>query len=188
MQFTTLTGAAVLLALIPSALTAGTAHVVNNCGFPVYFASVAQSAHASMSKLPSSGYSEAYSLPNVGVSIKLAPNVTGPVTQFEFTWADGKIHYDISNIDGNPFVVGGMALTPSMSGDASNPTCQTVSCPAGQSVCSEAYNNPDDVRTMVCNEGSDLTMTLCPGGSSKRSVEIGSHSHRLHARHLPQRA
>lgn len=177
--------AAMLLSMASPAM-AGTAHVVNNCGFQVYFASVAQSAHANMSPLPSSGYSEAYGAEGVGVSIKLAPNATGTVTQFEFTPYDGNIAYDISNIDGNPFAMGGMQLAPSMVGADGYPTCQVVSCPAGQATCDAAYNQPDDVRTMVCPEESDLTMTLCPGGPVKREEPqepkyLGL-SHRLHAR------
>lgn len=174
--------AVTLLAFTPSALAAGTAHVINNCGAPVYYASVGQSAHANLKQLPSSGYSESYSQPNVGVSIKLAPNATGKVTQFEFTWASGNIYYDISNIDGNPFAAQGMELTPSMAGTDGYPSCQTVSCPAGVSTCDAAYNLPDDVRTMVCPEDSDLTFTLCPGGAAKRDVPVHSHSHRVHSR------
>lgn len=182
MQYSILATAAALLSLAPSVMAAGSAYVVNNCGMPVYFASVAQSAAASMEPLPSSGYSEAYSLPNVGVSIKLSPNATGEVTQFEFTWSSGSINYDISNINGNPFSAQGMSLTPSMAGASGYPSCQTVSCPAGQSTCSAAYNQPDDVKTMVCPEDSDLTFTLCPGGSSKRDVSFHSHAHRQHSR------
>ncbi|KAK5076487.1 hypothetical protein LTS08_007333 [Lithohypha guttulata] len=178
----TIVTAAAVLSIMPSVMAAGTARVVNNCGMPVYYASVAQSVHAEMKLLPSGGYSEAYSKPNVGVSIKLAPNATGPVTQFEFTWADGDIHYDISNIDGNPFAARGMALTPSMAGASGYPTCQTVSCPAGQAVCDAAYNLPDDVRTMVCPEKSDLVFTLCPGGSGKRDLAQHGHAYRVHSR------
>lgn len=136
-----------------------------------------------MSPLPSSGYTEGYSQENVGVSIKISPNATGPVTQFEFTWANGDISYDISNINGNPFALGGMSLTPSMAGASGYPTCETVSCPAGESTCTAAYNAPDDTRTMVCPEDSDLTFTLCPGGPSKRSEStFHQHGHRMHAR------
>lgn len=185
MFYSAIATAAALLTLAPSALAVGTAHVVNNCGMPVYFASVAQNVAAGMSELPSSGYSEGYTLANVGVSIKLSPNATGSVTQFEFTWANGDIAYDISNINGNPFSAQGMQLTPSMQGASGYPTCQTVSCPAGQASCSAAYNQPDDVRTMVCPEDSDLTFTLCPGGGNKRDITtpvFRSHSHRMHAR------
>lgn len=190
MQFKTIvSGAAVLLASAPAVLAAGTAHVVNNCGFPVYYASVGQSYHATMQPLQGS-YSEPYSQPGVGVSIKLAPNATtnGPVSQFEFTWADGKIAYDISNIDGYPapFSAGGMQIVPSRLNDPSHPTCTVVDCPAGNSYCDAAYNLPDDVRTMVCDDSVDLTFVLCPGGPSKRSVEVPKTSRILYRAHSRQ--
>ena len=162
-------GAAALLALASFAMAVGTAHIVNNCGFPIYYASVGQSQHAEMQELQGS-YSESYTQPGVGISIKLSPSMNGPVSQFEFTWADGKIYYDLSNIDGFPFADAGMTLVPSMIGDGSNPTCQEVDCPAGQAVCSAAYNNPDDVRTTVCSDQSDLTLTICPGGSGSSTA------------------
>lgn len=179
----------ILSALLPSALALGTATVVNNCGYPVYYASVGQSYHANMQPLQGS-YSEGYSQPGVGISIKLAPNATqaGPVSQFEFTWANGKIAYDLSNIDGYPFSAGGMQVVPSKQGDPANPTCTVVDCPAGQAVCTAAYNAPDDVRTMVCDENTSLTLTLCPGLSASRSFTRRHdklvHRHRVHSRQL----
>lgn len=194
MHFSSITGAAVLLALAPSALAVGTATVVNNCGFPVYYASVGQSYTADMHELRGS-YSEQYGQEGVGISIKLSPNdsTSGAVSQFEFTWAGGKINYDLSNIDGYPFANGGMSVVPSMSNDPNNPTCVPVECPAGESVCTAAYNAPDDTRTMVCDQDSDLTLTMCPNGGSswKRSPEpeVNGHIHyRVHARHLPKRS
>ena len=187
MRLSTSSGAAVLLTLAPTALSVGTARVVNNCGTEVYFASVAQSVNDAMSVLPASGMSETYSLPGVGISIKLAANESGPVTQFEFTWQDGDIYYDISNINGNPFIEGGMELVPSMVGDSNYPSCQSVSCPAGQQVCTAAYNTPDETKTLVCNQDSDLVMTLCPGGGAAKREER-AHTHRIHARHLPKLA
>lgn len=157
--------AASLLAFIPPSLAVGTARVVNNCGTEVYFASVAQGVHSQMKPLPVSGYSEMYNKANVGISIKLSPSANGAVTQFEFTWAKPNINYDISNIDGNPFAKQGMSLVPSKAGAAGFPSCVTVDCPAGQDRCDGAYNLPDDVRTKVCPEDSDLTFTLCPGGA-----------------------
>lgn len=184
-------GAAVLLASASIASAVGSATVVNNCGFPVYYASVGGSSNPSMQQL-SGSYSQAYSEEGVGVSIKLSPNAStsGSISQFEFTWANGKISYDISNINGYPFSAGGMEVVPSMQNDPSNPTCVPIDCPAGQSVCNAAYNAPDDTRTMVCNEDSSLVLTLCPGGASKRSVAVaeGHVFHRVHARHLPRKA
>lgn len=171
--FSALLGASMLLA--PSVMAAGTARVVNNCGMPVYFASVAQSGGDRRVLLPPSGYTEVYSKPNVGVSIKFSPALTGPVTQFEFTWANGRIFYDISHIDGNPFWAQGTRITPSTPGLAGFPSCKVIDCPAGQSYCDAAYNLPDDVRTMVCPDTSDITFTLCTGGaaatSSKRETD-----------------
>lgn len=148
------------------AFAVGTARVVNNCGFPVWYASIAQDVHAPMQQLPLEGFQQAYSLAGIGVSVKLAQNATGPVTQFEYTWSDGKVYYDISHIDGNPFAVVGTSLSPSGTRRADFPTCKTVECPpcsgsTAQCYCDDAYNQPDDVRTMVCPEDTDLTMTLC---------------------------
>ena len=122
---------------------------------------------------------QAYDLPNVGVSIKLAMNnsESGPLSQFEFTWAAGKINYDLSNINGYPFSAGGMTVTPSMQNDPNNPTCVPIVCPAGSAVCSAAYNQPDDTRTMVCSEEASISLTLCAGGSWKRDVHIHPRSH-----------
>jgi len=188
MQFKNIVaGAAVLLASAQTTLALGTATVVNNCGFPVYYSSVGGSSNPTMAELQGS-YSEGYGSEGTGISIKLSPNATtnGPVSQFEFTWANGKISYDLSNIDGYPFSAGGMAIVPSMQNDPNNPTCVPVDCPAGEATCTAAYNAPDDTRTMVCDQDSDLVLTMCPGGSSKRSVSVeGGHTHyRVHARHF----
>jgi hypothetical protein len=184
-------GAAVLLASAPAVLALGSATVVNNCGFPIYYASVSQSGAANMQELDGS-YTEAFSQENVGISIKLSPNDTlsGPVSQFEFTWSGSNVAYDLSNINGYPFSAGGMEIVPSMQDDSSFPTCVAVDCPAGETTCTAAYNAPDDTRTMVCDQDSDLVLTMCPGGSSKRSVATEAHAHhnRVHARHMPQSA
>lgn len=192
MQFKNLiAGAAVLLASAPAVLALGSATVINNCGYPIYYASVASNNNAGMQELQGS-YSEGYSQQGVGVSIKLAPNATssGAVSQFEFTWANGKISYDLSNINGYPFSAGGMEVVPSMQNDPSNPSCVPVDCPAGEATCTAAYNAPDDTRTMVCDENASLVLTMCPGGAVKRSVPIvgGAIHYRVHARHLPKRA
>lgn len=174
-----------LLSMAPAAMAAGTAHVVNNCGQTVYFASVSANNNAGMSVLPSGGYSQGYGSAGVGTSIKISPSATGSVTQFEFTLSNGAVSYDISNIDGNPFALGGMELVPSMAGASGYPTCQTVSCPAGQATCAAAYNQPDDTRTMVCPGDSDLTFILCPGGPIKRAEESSVFQNlvtRMHAR------
>lgn len=191
-------GAASLLALAPAVLAVGTASVFNNCDFDVYYAAVSGTAE-NLQLLGAGGYSAQYSEQGVGVSIKLATNETlsGPISQFEYTWSGDSIFWDLSNINGDtsnsegyPFAQGGILISPSMTNDPSNPTCEPVSCPAGTMVCTAAYNQPNDPKTMVCNQDSNLVLTICPGGSSKRSVELARsvHQHqRMHARHYPRK-
>jgi hypothetical protein len=134
---------------------------------------------------PGGSMSQAYSVQGQGVSIKLAMNdsESGPISQFEFTCAAGKINWDLSNINGNPFAADGITITPSMENDPNNPTCVPVVCPAGASVCSAAYNQPDDTRTMVCSDEASISLTLCPGGAAKRDVHLHPESHPRSIRH-----
>jgi hypothetical protein len=174
----TISTAAVLLALAPSALAVGSASVTNMCPYPVYYASISGQSEALQAMYPGGGMSQAYSQEGTGVSIKLAMNdsLSGPISQFEYTWAAGKINYDLSNINGYPFSSGGMTVTPSISNDPNNPTCVPIVCPAGASVCSAAYNAPDDTRTMVCSDAASISLTLCSGWSSKRDVDVHIHA------------
>jgi hypothetical protein len=181
----TISGAAVLLALAPSALAVGSASITNMCNFSVYYASIAGQAAPMQVMPPGGGMSQAYSVQGQGVSIKLAmtDSQSGPLSQFEYTWASGKINYDLSNINGYPFSQGGITVTPSMQNDPNNPTCVPIVCPAGSPVCSAAYNQPSDTRTMVCNDQSSISLTLCPGGSAKRDVHLHPESHPRSIRH-----
>lgn len=127
-----------------------------------------------MQKLPAGGYSESYDKPNDGISIKISTSPGGPVTQFEFTWDSPNINYDISHINGNPFESYGESLVPSGAGASGYPSCVALSCPAGTSTCNDAYNQPDDIQTRVCPDSSDLTLTLCPGGSASNPPSVSS--------------
>ncbi|KIW21855.1 uncharacterized protein PV07_12725 [Cladophialophora immunda] len=153
-------GLAVLGALFASlhvTLALGSVAVISECDFPIYFAAVGGSSNPQMEELQGY-YTQPYSEEGVGISVKLSPDNTtsGPISQFEYTWANGKISYDLSNINGYPFSSGGMQIVPSMQNDPANPTCVIVDCPEGQSVCTAAYNAPDDIRTMVCDQESNL--------------------------------
>lgn len=191
-------GAASLLVLAPTVLAVGTASVFNNCDYDVYYAAI-DGTYEAMQLLGAGGYSAQYAQQNVGVSIKLATtsSLEGPISQFEYTWSGDSIFWDLSNINGDPnspegypFGKGGIVINPSMQNDSANPTCVPVSCVAGETYCSAAYNAPDDPRTMVCNQDSNLVLTLCPGASAKRSVELARsvHQHqRKHARQYPRK-
>ena len=180
-----ISGAAALLAIAPSVMAVGSASVHNSCPYTVYYASIAGQAEGLTAMAPGGSMSEAYTDPDVGVSIKLAANDTlsGPISQFEFTWTDGKIFYDLSNINGYPFSQSGITITPSMENDPNNPTCVPIVCPAGESVCSAAYNQPDDTDTLVCDQDSSLSLVLCSGGAAKRDVHVHEKFHSRQIRH-----
>ena len=116
---------------------------------------------------PGSSLSQTYSVQ--GMSIKLATNnsESAPISQFEYTYASDKIFYDLSNINGYPFAAWGMIVVPSMESDAYFPTCLPIVCPAGSSVCSAAYNEPNANRTMVCDQNASISLTLCPNVSNR---------------------
>lgn len=180
----TMSGAAVLLALVPAVMGLGAASVQNNCGVPVYYKVVSTEAEQ-WAELPSGGISEPYSDQGQGFSIKLATSASdsAPVSQFEYTWSSDYIAYDLSNINGYPFADGGITVTPSDGSSSSYPTCVSIDCPAGDSVCSAAYNQPNDTDTLVCGEDTSITMVLCPSGSMKREEHVLEHVHSRKIRH-----
>lgn len=173
MRHATISGAAVLLASAPFAVALGSATLVNGCDFEIFYAPISGTAAGMVTLPPGQSYSSQYGNEGQGVSIKVSPHddlwTGGAITQFEYTWAAGVINFDISNIDGNPFADYGMILSPSVHDDPSHPTCVPVECPAGEAVCAAAYNLPDDVRTMVCDQESNLVMTICSAASSTDS-------------------
>ncbi|OJD15632.1 hypothetical protein AJ78_04124 [Emergomyces pasteurianus Ep9510] len=154
-------------ALLPNVL-AGTAMVKNNCDCPVYLWSVANAGNVPRHEIkPGETFSEKYrSNPNGGgISLKISKTYSDAViTQFEYTLAGPKVFYDISNINGYPFEDKGVSLTSSSG-------CPEVHCPAGVKRCKGAYNNPDDIATHACSSSSDLSMTLCSGGTTKSHQE-----------------
>jgi len=179
-----ITGAAALLAFAPSVLAAGTASVTNMCSYSVWYASISGTAEGMTELAPGGSMSEGFGSES-GTSIKLATSdsLSGPISQFEITPSGGSIFYDLSNINGYPFASGGVTVSPSMENDPSFPTCVPIVCPAGASVCSAAYNQPNDVDTMVCDINSSLSLVLCSGSSSKRDVHVHSKSHSRSIRH-----
>ncbi|KAI9667061.1 MAG: hypothetical protein M1831_001238 [Alyxoria varia] len=77
-----------------------------------------------------------------------------PCTQLEYSEKD-MLYYDISNINGNPFAKNGMSLI------SDDPSCPDVQCKPGQDTCQDAYNQPDDVRTLTCSTGCTITLETC---------------------------
>jgi hypothetical protein len=164
----------------------------------VYFA-VTVNQTVQLQLLNSTGLQVPYTAVGLGygTSIKLATSedLAGPLSQFEFTWSGSKVYWDFSNINGDgnssvsyPFYQGGVSVIPSEINDPYNPTCTPIICPAMVLVCSEAYNAPNDNRTLVCDQNSDLTLTLCPStiSQARRSVRLPLYQHQTFPSHQNQ--
>ena len=157
----------------------GNAIVKNSCGNAAYFWSCGDSEGPLVVIAPGSSHSEAYYTKSGGggPSLKIASSyASGPklgkapasifdlpqpnITQFEYTVGSpgppaNMVWYDMSNINGYPFVNGGLKMTSS---DGS----VNVACPAGVQYCQSAYNAPhDDHATGSAHESNDLTLELC---------------------------
>ena len=178
----------------------GNAIVKNSCGDAAYFWSCGDSEGELVVIGPGSSHSEAYYTKSTGggPSLKIASSyASGPkagkapasiydlpqpnITQFEYTVGSpgppaNMVWYDISNINGYPFVNGGLKMTSS---DGS----VHVTCPKDVLSCQAAYNAPhDDHATGSAPQSVDLTLELCsdnPGaiaGGSGGSSSGGSSS------------
>ncbi|EQL33036.1 hypothetical protein RJZ56_002630 [Blastomyces dermatitidis] len=152
--------------LVPSVL-AGNAIVKNNCPFPVYLQSVCENGNVPRHKIePGATFTEQYRAKpdGGGCSLKISDETSGSeITQFEYTLSGEKVFYDVSNIDGYPFMENGVSLS------STTHDCPVVNCQAGVRLCKGAYNKPDDDHaTHACASSSDLTLTLCPGGTKRR--------------------
>jgi len=151
-----------IAATLISQVNAGSAVVKNECPSDVHLWSVGDTPGV-MQTVPSGGvWSEPYYSKSGGggISIKITTDDDqyGSVTQFEYTLDGATLWYDISNINGYPFVDSGLTLIPS------DDTCRTVVCPAGVELCSDAYNVwNDDQATAACGSAADMTLVLCSG-------------------------
>lgn len=165
---------AVAVALLAAApiVNAGQAIIQNKCNFPVYLWTVSDFASPMTTIASGDSYSEGYQTnPNGGgVSMKLSttPDLAGEVTQFEYTLTD-TLWYDISNINGFPFMQWGISLVPSIS------SCRSVLCPAGVQLCSAAYNTPDEnYATAACDTSANTLVQLCSGQNNANSPVAGA--------------
>lgn len=172
-MYANIIAAAALLAAAPLVNAAGKAIVQNECSFPVYLWSVAASSGPMVSVPAGTNYSEAYRINTNGggVSIKIAAekDQNAGVTQFEYTFTDPTIWYDISNINGYPFEAWGVTLTPTDS------NCPIKDCEAGVELCTNAYNvYNDDAATAACGDAADLVLVLCSGDGVSSTTSTSS--------------
>ena len=174
-------------ALFAFASAYGNAIVKNSCADDAYLWSCGDTAGQRKTVTAGSSYTEQYYTKSGGggISLKIAtkyPN--GPkagqipdimndqpapyITQFEYTVGTAgppaaSVWYDISNINGYPFVQGGLSVI-------SNDHKVNVSCPANVEKCKAAYNSPfEDTATGSAADSVDLTMELC---SDRKGVSV----------------
>lgn len=163
MHSKTLVAVVAALASALPVIAKGTAVIENKCADDVYLWSIADSAHEEMKTLKTGDkHTEEFRINKNGggISIKLSLDKDHKsISQFEYTVSDdGKVFYDLSNIDGYPFKDGGVSITPS------DDSCPKVVCAAGDGKCKEAYNKPDDDHaTKGCSKDTDLRVVLCSG-------------------------
>ena len=102
MQFTTIALAALAL---PAVTLAQTAHVINNCTFPVYLQSVGNNGGPTGSKLtiaPKGTYSEAFKTTGAEIHLGTLEALAHPLSM-DYTPSKGLVYYDLSDTFGNPF-------------------------------------------------------------------------------------
>lgn len=156
----------------------GSAIIKNSCADDVYFWSCGDTPGEMTTVKGGSSHSEPYysKAGGGGISLKIGVKYSsGPkagqipgiwdlpapnMTQFEYTVGTpgppaNAVFYDISNINGYPFVAGGVKMT-SPDGKVN------VVCPKNVQYCQAAYNAPhDDHATGSAGDHVDLTMELC---------------------------
>jgi hypothetical protein len=147
----------------PSATTSssgGSVQIVNNLDFTVYLWSTSDTSSAMQTIESGETYSETYQTNSNGggISIKMATTESqASVLQFEYTKASDTLFWDLSSIDmdsDSEFITAGFSATPNDS------SCSSVTCAAGDSDCSEVYQESDDVATQSCSATAGITVTL----------------------------
>ena len=156
----------------------GSAIIKNSCADDVYFWSCGDTPGSMVTVGAGQSHPQTYYSKQGGGGISLKIGVKYPqgpkmgqipgiwdqpapnMTQFEYTVGTpgppaNAVFYDISNINGYPFVEGGVKMTSS---DGS----VNVACPKGVEYCQGAYNAPhDDHATGSAADHVDLTLELC---------------------------
>ncbi|KAI7970790.1 hypothetical protein EIK77_007970 [Talaromyces pinophilus] len=132
----------------------GNAVVVNSCSFPVYLWSVDSVVSQEYTLNPGDNYLEPlHSDPTTGgVAIKITTVENGlynasPQTDYAYSLTNGEVWYDLSDVFGDPFSGNSLTVTPS------DTSCSSIDWPSGTPPAGSQVN--------VCQENSDITLTLC---------------------------
>ena len=144
--------------ITPRQAPTGNAVVTNACSFQIFLRSQTNTATGALQILnPGDAYLEGFQTPadGSGVSIIIArqdPATFGDRLQFEYSVSGTNVFYDLSIIDGDPFVAEGFVLFP---GDAS---CPTLRCAPGDAACGGSSGAG---QTKVCSANRNLQLNVC---------------------------
>jgi hypothetical protein len=104
-----------------------------------------------------------------GTSVKISKtsDFGSGILQFEYTMSSDGLYWDLSDLDGagsglvgTPFANDNVKVSPTGDGEGSG-TCVKIRCAAG-TVCTDAYQNPDDNNTRFCPaDTGDMWLDLC---------------------------
>ena len=175
-----------LIASAPATLAApnagassqGGVRIYNACDFPVYSTTVTSSGGPeSTIKLASGWNFQAYLHPSQGgPSLKLTkePSMANgpPHTQLEYTFSDGMIFYDVSNVNCGPTSQTNKGPCPFLDGGVflhTSNNCDSKTCHSGDIRCHDAYNLPnDDWATAGCKfTNQNVVLYVCKDKPSK---------------------
>lgn len=143
--------------------SSGGVTIINNVQKPLYLWSTSNLAGKQVTIPVGGTYSETWKLnPDMGgVSIKIATTPDeADVLQFEYTLVTPTIWWDVSLIN--------MAITSlfdqlGFTVTTDDKTCRSVTCPAGDTTCNDAYLYPtDDQATRACPENTNMVLNLGP--------------------------
>ena len=144
----------------PTAHATGSAIVTHYCPYTVYCAKVDGYTNGDpslpsvqWSVLPSNtplSWNFGETTPLLGVSIQCTrdpPASKSSVTQLEFSWdpnLDHRVWFDVSNVEGHPFVNEGFQMKVEAPKTDIFVTCMGASCPAGADDCQGVYDHAKD--------------------------------------------
>lgn len=167
-----------------SVALAGQATIKNSCSYPIYLWTAGDSTSPMTTIKAGQNYTEEYLTRAVGgISMKMSKSndiYSGqPAAQLEYTNDADALWYDLSLIDGDPFSLDSVVVTPSA--EQTN-SCSTINCSDGLVSClAEVYmQSNDNFATHSCSAGTDLTMEFCGASSTtKRAVRTHARSFKL---------
>lgn len=132
----------------------------NKCDYDVYVKKIIGSDNGSIDTL-SAGKSMSYDTPTSVESAVLKASKSNDISQpAQFEWSiTDKVYYDISLIDGNPFLNDDGENFIPKKGKSCNK--KKLSCDNGDANCADAYYQPDNRQTWTCASVNSFEINLC---------------------------